>query len=83
MAIFRKITMLILHKINNAKIKPLSKFQQKRMIFHGDIAKTRKTKEISADGVRKTIEYTKRTKETSPFFNLGHFSHCFSLKNYE
>ena len=56
MVIFIKIDILILHTIGNAKLKLLSKFQQKRMIFHRDIATIRKTKEISADSLWKTKE---------------------------
>ena len=51
------------------------------MILHLEIAKIRKTKEISADGLKKTIEHTKRTKETSSFLNLCHFLCYFSLTN--
>ena len=77
MVILIKMAILILHTIDDAKLKILSKFQQKRMIFHRDNSKIRKTKEISADSVRKTIEYTKRTKETSSFLTYDDISFAF------
>ena len=65
MVIFTKTDILILHTLGNAKLKLQSKFEQKRMIFHRDIAKIRKTKEISANSLWKTKEIKKRTIEKS------------------
>ena len=60
MAIFRKMAMLMVHTIDNAKLQPLFKFQQKQIIFHRDINKIqKKTKEISADSLWKTKEIKK------------------------
>ena len=65
MVIFIKMAILILHTIDDAKLEILSKFQQKRMIFHRDIAEIRKTKETSADSPWKTKESEKRIIEKS------------------
>ena len=57
------MAILILHTIDDAKLEILFKFQQKRMTFHRDIAKIRKTKALT-EHIEKHKELLSLTKET-------------------